>query len=418
MNLSRVRLSASIVSVHLLLGSSLLLADTVTLPVAASVVGAAPFFSDVRVFNTSYAGPVTVTATYRCAPGSSAPCATQPVRTFQLAAREAKAFDNISVNLFGVPNSLGAVEFESDSGSIVVTSRLYSPASSPPWPAGTVGSVGMFIPGLSSSEAKPVTVLTNLSNAGSATGSFRTNIGVYNPNPATVTATVRLYESGSVVLGQTTLTLAGRTGSQISNIYQVVGFSTLSTTNGYATVESNNGLPLFTYAATADNVTQDPVLVVGVEDQPAPPGFHPPTATPPGTGATPTPTPTAPAPTPTPGATIVNLTARQFQWNFEGGRSESGCGNNGNCDFTMRVGQTYELHISDVDPAGNQPHRFSGVPSLGISGSDFLPPSGAATVIRFTPTAAQVGSTHLFSCSNSACGIGHNTMLGNIDVEN
>src|SRR5512144_2476943 len=139
-----------------LLVAAALSADTVTLPVAA------PFFSDVRVFNTSYEGPVTVTATYRCAPGSSAACATQPVRTFQLAAREAKAFDDICVSLFGVPNSLGAVEFVSDSRRIVVTSRLFSPAASPPWPAGTVGSVGMFIPGLSSSEAKPVTVLTNL----------------------------------------------------------------------------------------------------------------------------------------------------------------------------------------------------------------------------------------------------------------
>jgi hypothetical protein len=399
-----------------LLVAAALSADTVTLPVAASVVGAAPFFSDVRVFNTSYEGPVTVTATYRCAPGSSAACATQPVRTFQLAAREAKAFDDICVSLFGVPNSLGAVEFVSDSRRIVVTSRLFSPAASPPWPAGTVGSVGMFIPGLSSSEAKPVTVLTNLSNAGSSTGSFRTNVGVYNPNAGAVTATVRLYESGSVLLGQTSVPLAGRTGTQISNIYAVVGFGSLVTTNGYATVESNNGLPLFTYAATADNTTQDPVLVVGVEDEPAPPGFHPSTPTPAGSGTTPTPTP--PGPTPPPGATIVNLTARQFQWNFEGGRRESACGNNGNCAFTMRVGQTYELHISDVDPAGNEPHRFSGFPSLGISGSDFLPPSGSATIIRFTPTAAQVGSTHLFSCSNSACGIGHNTMLGNIEIDN
>jgi plastocyanin len=66
-------------------------------------------------------------------------------------------------------------------------------------------------------------------------------------------------------------------------------------------VESNNGLPLFTYAATADNTTQDPVLVVGVEDEPAPPGFHPSTPTPAGSGTTPTPTP--------PGATthVVNI---------------------------------------------------------------------------------------------------------------
>jgi hypothetical protein len=394
-------------------------AETVTLPVAASVVGAAPFFSDVRVFNTSYAGPVTVTATYRCAPGSSAACATQPVKVFDLGPREARAFDDISVSLFGVPNSLGAVEFDTASGGIVVTSRLFSPASSPPWPAGTVGSVGMFIPGLPSSAAKPVTVLTNLSNAGSATGSFRTNVGVYNPNGGTVTATVRLYESGSVLLGQTSVTLSGKTGTQISNIYGVVGFGSLSTTNGYATVESDGGQALFTYAATADNVTQDPVLVVGVEDLPAPPGFHPPsptaTDTPSGPTATPTPPPTA-TPTPGPAKTIVNLTAKQFQWDFDGGTSSSACNRNGNCQFTMKVGQTYEVHIKDIDPRGNEGHQFSGVPTLGISGLDILVPSGPEQVFTFTPTTSQVGPAHLFSCNNSACGIGHDSMLANIAI--
>ena len=285
-----------------------LAAETVTLPVAASVVGGAPFFSDVRVFNTSYTDVLSVTATYRCTPGSSAACASQPVRSFNLAPREAKAFDNICVSLFGVANSLGAVEFASNSVGLLVTSRLYSPASVPPWPSGTVGSVGMFIPGLPSSAAGAVTVLTNLSNAGSATGSFRTNVGVYNPNLSPVVATIRLYDwPGSfppVLLGVVPVNLGAQTGTQISNIYKMVGFETLVTTKGYATVESDNAAnPLFTYAASADNTTQDPVLIVGAADVPAPPGFNPPTPTPGGLAATPTPTPTQSA-----GATrIVNV---------------------------------------------------------------------------------------------------------------
>ncbi len=290
-------------------------AETVTLPVAASVVGAAPFFSDVRVFNTSYTDVLNVTATYRCAPGSAG-CATQPVQAFSLAPREAKAFDNICVSLFNVPNSLGAVEFSSNSTGLVVTSRLYSPAASPPWPSGTVGSVGMFIPGLSSSAAQPVSVLTNLSNAGSATGSFRTNIGVYNPNGVQVVATIRLYDfEGSfppVLLGVVPLTLAPQTGTQVSNIYKTVGFENLVTTSGYATVESDNAAnPLFTYAATADNTTQDPVLVVGAQDVAAPAGFHPPTPTTtsgaPGTNPTATPTVPGATPTPTPPAGSVHV---------------------------------------------------------------------------------------------------------------
>ena len=95
-------------------------ADTVTLPVAASTtgVGGVPFVSDVRVFNTSYADVLSVTAVFR-ANGST--------RVFQLAPREAKAFDDIGVSLFGAPGSVGAVEFMTSGaeGSLVVT-RSYA----------------------------------------------------------------------------------------------------------------------------------------------------------------------------------------------------------------------------------------------------------------------------------------------------
>ncbi|HYR46332.1 MAG TPA: hypothetical protein VER78_04940, partial [Thermoanaerobaculia bacterium] len=215
-------------------------ADTVTLPAAASVQGLAPFISDVRVFNTSYSASVTVTATYRF--GS------QPAKTFTLSPREAKSFDDICVSLFATPNSLGAVEFTSSAsaGTIVVTSRLYSPF---PQPVG--GAVGMFIPGLPSSAAQPVTVLPGLMN-----GASRTNIGVYNPNDASVNVVVRLYD-GPVLLGTAPLTLSPRTGTQISNIYKSLGYDTLVRTDGYCTVDSGGALPLFSYAAMADNATQD-----------------------------------------------------------------------------------------------------------------------------------------------------------------
>src|SRR6266704_223133 len=162
-------------------------AETVTLPVAASVTGAGevPFVSDVRVFNTSYTEVLTVTAVYRF---------NGAVQTFQLGARESKGFDDICVSLFSSPGSLGAVEFTSGgpAGSLVVSSQLRSPVSGG-------GFVGMFIPGLPSSAARAVTVLTGLVN-----GDSRTNVGAYNPNEKAVTATIRLYD-GPVLLGTKSL---------------------------------------------------------------------------------------------------------------------------------------------------------------------------------------------------------------------
>src|SRR5438105_11495128 len=256
-------------------------ADTVTLPAAASVQGLGPVISDVRVFNTSYTASVAVTATYRF--GS------QPVRTFTLAPREARSFDDICVSLFATPNSLGAVEFTSSAsaGTMVVTSRLYSPF---PQPVG--GAVGMFIPGLPSSAAQAVTVLPGLMN-----GASRTNVGVYNPNDVSVNVAVRCLD-GRVLLGTVPLTLGPKTGTQISNIYKSLGFETLVRTDGYCTVESSSSTaPLFSYAAMADNATQDTILVVGAPDVAAPAGFNPPTPTKTGSSgpsATPTPTPTSP----------------------------------------------------------------------------------------------------------------------------
>ena len=133
---------------------------------------------------------------------------------------------------------------------------------------------------------------------------------------------------------------------------------------------------------------------------------EPPTSTPTPPASTPTPPPSAtPTPTPTsPSAIVVNLVATDFQWNFDGG------GNS----FTMRVGQAYELHISDGDPAGRAAHGFGGVPGLGIP-ARALRAGGPAAIIPFTPGAGQTGQ-FFFACDQPSCGSGHSNMLGMIQV--
>jgi hypothetical protein len=386
--------SVSLLCAVLLLTSSFSTgAETVTLPVAVSAVGRGgiPFVSDVRVFNTSYTDVLTVTAIFRFGGQQS---------SFQLGPREAKAFDDICAGLFGAPGSLGAVDFITDgaAGQLTVTSQLRSPATEG-------GHVGMFVPGLPPSAAHPVTVLTGLIN-----GDSRTNVGVYNPNDIAVTATISLFD-GPVLLGALPVPLAPHAVSQYNDIYGLVGFAGLVTANGYATVASNNSqLPLFTYAAEADNLSADLILVVGSADAPAPVGFDPPTptATPAQTVPTPTPTPVPATPTPTPtarpAAVVVNMVATDFQWTINGGGS----------NFVMRVGQTYELHISDGDPIGRAAHGFGGIPALGIAAQN-LQAGKAPTVVTFTPTASQTG-LFAFSCNQPSCGSGHSEMLGTLQI--
>jgi len=372
-------------------------AETVTLPVAASAtgVGGVPFVSDVRVFNTSYSNVLNVTAVYRF---------NGMTQVFQLASREARGFDDICVSLFATPQSLGAVEFTSDQDGLLVTSQLRSPA-----PGG--GHVGMFVPGLTSSAASPTSVLTSLVN-----GDSRTNVGVYNPNGSPVTATIRLFD-GNVLLGTTAVQLAAHAVTQVNNIYTVLGFGSLIRTQGYATVESSDGVsPLFTYAAEADNASGDLILIVGAADQPAPPGFHPPSPTPTGTALAPTATPT---PTPPAGVQIVTINVKA--WDFSPGGPVSP-------PLTLAVGTAYRLVFHNVDSTQtpNPVHGFGGISDLGLpaaintialGGPDVMIPPASSP--PFVPQPFQRG-TYPFACTNQNCGGDpqqHAGMLGLIVVQ-
>jgi hypothetical protein len=346
-------------------------AETITLPAVTSLppgAAASPFFSDVRVFNTSYTTPASVTAVYRCFLGTCP--AGAPQATFVLAPRESRAFDDMVQATFNAPSSAGAVEFTSSGTAVRVTSRLYSTAPVP--------TVGMFIPGLRASDAQTTSVLLQLGN-----GAFRTNVGLYNGNDTGVVATIKLFV-GSALLGVQTVPLGPRSGTQINRIFDIVGQGAVTTTNAYAVVESS-GAPLFTYAAVIDNATTDPIFVTGALDERGPGGPDI-TATPP-VGATPTPPPN-PTPTPPPTTITVTLTSQQFRWSFNGGVNT----------FTMQVGQTYEVRMRSLDVT----HGFPGIPALGMQ-QRALGSSEIVQVVR--PTAAQVGN-YVFAC-DIECGVGH-----------
>ena len=276
----------------------------------------------------------------------------------------------------------------------------------------------MFIPGLPSSAAQPVTVLPGLMN-----GASRTNVGVYNPNDVSVSVAARLFD-GPVLLGTVPLTLGPKTGTQISNIYKSLGFETLVRTDGYCTVESSSSTaPLFSYAAMADNATQDTILVVGAPDVAAPAGFNPPTPTQTGgtTGptSTPTPIPSGPSPTPTrtptPGGTQT-ITINVKAWDFSPGGPVSP-------SLILQVGTTYRLVFHDVDSAStpNAMHGFSGISDLGLPAGEFARGGPDFVIASFAPQAFQRGNWP-FKCTQESppCGgdaESHQGMIGLIIIQ-
>ncbi|HEV8610663.1 MAG TPA: hypothetical protein VGS98_11445 [Thermoanaerobaculia bacterium] len=342
----------------LLLAPPLLLhAETLTIPAVTSLpvgTAASPFFSDVRVFNTSYTAPVSVTAVYRCFLGTCPGVA--PQTTFTLAARESRAFDDMILATFNAPGSAGAVEFTSSGSAVRVTSRLFSTAPIP--------TVGMFVPGLRSGEAHAVSVLTGLAN-----GAFRTNVGIYNGNDTGVTVTIKLF-NGTTQLGTQTVNLGARAGTQVNRIFDAVGQGGLTTTNAYAVVETP-GPAVFSYAAVIDNATTDPILVTGAEDERAPSG-------------------------PGPSAQTINVTLSDYI--FAPGTSQP---------IQVTAGAETTLFFE----ASQGSHAFSGVPELGIAGSNSIsagveddgygggsrPPTTYR--VTFTAPVSARGSTFQFWCT-------------------
>ena len=232
--------------------------DRITIPAVASIIGVSPFFSDVRVFNTSYVSAVEITATYRCFLGS---CPAAPAsETLVLAPREARAFDDMVATTFHAPNSGGGVELDIESGGgatdVAVTSRLYSTEPEP--------TVGMFIPALPNSEAHPTTVLTSIQNGGANLG-FRTNVGVFNREDSATDVTFRIFDNGAQVGSSITRSVPGHSGVQVNNVFNAAGQGALVTNNAVIVVTASH--EIFSYAAVIDNNTTDPIFVIGAEDQ-------------------------------------------------------------------------------------------------------------------------------------------------------
>jgi plastocyanin len=160
----------------------------------------------------------------------------------------------------------------------------------------------MFIPGLDESAAHPTTVLTSIrhTQATSGVGTFRTNVGVFNPEDAATNVTFTIFDGGTNQLGNPVVrNVPGHSGIQVSGLFEAAGAGSATTENAVIVVSA--GSEVFSYAAVIDNNTADPIFVVGAEDQPQQP------ITPVPVTAVASPTPTVPnAPTPTPTQTSGN----------------------------------------------------------------------------------------------------------------
>lgn len=167
-----------------------------------------------------------------------------------LADGELREFENIAADLFGIPDSSGAVDVDAD-GPLVVTARTYNDSPD--------GTFGQFLPGLGVSAALTPGDDGYLSQIKS-TDLFRTNIGFSNYGEDTCNVRVYLHDDQGAEKGQFRASVPAGGWSQVNRVFEASGAGECPL--GYAIVKVlTGGCRVWAYASVVDNGSGDPTTV-------------------------------------------------------------------------------------------------------------------------------------------------------------
>jgi hypothetical protein len=326
------------------------------------------FRTDARIFNPSFDKVITITARYL--PIGNADNSGVTPKVITVDKRTMAVYDNVVQSLFGGGAALGAVRLTSDD-DFVATQRIFADESAGP----QNGTLGQFVPGLDVTTALRKGVLIQLKQNGARgqKGTFRTNLGMANPNAAPATVKFTVYDRNN--------TLAGTVANFVMPPFGVVGptnlagfFNSPSNDLSNAWVAFESDLPIFCYGSVLDNGSEDPTFVPASNDS----GIAP----------------------PEPQLTTVTVVAEDFRFVV----TPSG---------TLRAGQQVKFILSKV--AG------SGAHGIIISDSDFneiLEVDLTSTPVERIVTLPTAGP-YFYVCTNNLCDLGsgrHFDMTGEFTV--
>ncbi len=320
----------------------------------------ANFHTDARLFNPSFSNDIQVTATFIPTDGSAPLTATITVPK-----REMLILNDVTTQLFNT-SKLGAVQLSS-TDTFEATSRIYAQTAA--------GTLGQFGPGTPLTAAKQKGALLQLKQNGvnGQIGTFRTNVGVVNPNNVAANVTWTLYDKNNAVVSTNKVTYPAMsaTAPTLMTAASLGNASSGDFSDSWLSFTSDQ--PIFTYASCIDNGTTDQTFIPAVDDAGTPPSTTPP-----------------PAPT----TQTFDVTLQNFSITVTPDPS------------TLKVGDTAVFRIR----VANGSHVFEMVGPAG----DILIPSATTGSPSFVVTAA---GTYSYFCTNSLCGTGHAEMQGSFDVQ-
>lgn len=339
-------------------------AKDVYLAVAGSVGN---FRTDARIFNPSYDKDITVIARYL--PSGNVDNSAIATKTITVAKRSMAVYDDVVQSLFGGGAPLGAVRLTSDD-DFVATQRIYADE--------TLGTLGQFVQGIDVTSALTKGVIVQLKQNGNrgTKGTFRTNWGAVNPNPAVATVTFELRDSSNTVAGTNVLMIQPFGVFSPTSLAGFFGNPDRNLSNAFMSFTSDQ--PVLIYGSVLDNGSEDPTYIAASADSGVAPD---------------------PEPEPEPEPKTATITARNWEFSVQ-------------TSAPLVAGDEVTFRIS----AEEAQHGFT---LIAPNGQTLIGPVtySGATVIERVITLPSSG-VYSFFCTFALCGEGHSGMSGELTVGN
>lgn len=315
------------------------------------------FRTDMRIFNPSGTKDIQVQA-YLLPVGGGDNSGVQ-AKTITVPKRQQLVYDDVVASLFQ-SSGLAAIRLSS-TDDFVATQRIYAGT--------TAGTLGQFVGGVDAASAKKNGVLIQLKS----NGSFRTNVGMANPNAVAANTTWHIYDKNNALVGTAkSVTLPPYAVISPQEMRGYLGApSTADLSDAWVSYTSDQ--PIVAYASCVDNGTTDPTYIPAAED----------------TGAT------TQATTPT--TKVLNVVEQNFMITVTGAD-------------TLAVGDVVTVRVQVLESN----HGFE---LLDPAGKDVVPihgPTNPGTTFEETFTVKAEG-TYSYFCTNSACGA-HTGMFGTFNI--
>jgi len=413
----------------------------------------AEFHSDVRIFNPTSA-PVNVTPIFYNQANGQTVAAPAP-GAVTVPARAQVAFDNILATLFlQAKGAFGPIRFET-TAPIIVSSSVNNVNA-----CGNGATSGQWLPGIDVGQALKAGTLVQLAASADGGSGYRSNVVFMNPGAADANVTTKLRRGDGTLVATSPLDPLPANGfKQIGTLSAwLPSPNTITDTNLW--LEFTSDRSVLAFASVINNGSGDPFAIVMTAEPnvsaPAPVASYTVTPASPTAGQAATFTDTSTnAPTTqlwafgdgataTSGATVQRTYAAAGTYRTTHFVSNAGGTSAAAKDVVVAAAGPIAISIvatttggthwtftpNNVDLKVGQPYVITwttpvaeatvhGMGGLEVLGIATCPISAALPCVRsFTPTAGQVGSTHTYVCTNSACGTvsAHNGMTGTITI--